>query len=278
MPTELSAPDQGELSAGQPYHVLDDWVVYPAILLGVVVTTLFPVFLGQRFCLPLLNVLVIFPLFVWAVRLGRQRRAVILALYWGVCVAVVMTVAGLLMPERAALAVLNSLETRTAVLAWIAQGRTTGGSAWSLPSGLGPLLVQFIAVAGLSLLTAGFVGLLIVAVTIHLTTTVAVSLGPQAVNPLLLALTAWPVWTAVRILGYTVTAAVLAEPLINSRLMTGGDDEAEETSRPGLGDWWRRSQRPLALGVGLVLLAALLQLLLSPAYAVLLRRATGLEP
>jgi hypothetical protein len=245
------------------YHVLVDTIVYPVIALGVALTTALPVFLQQRFCLPVLNGLVIFPLFAWALRAGRPRRALGLGLFWALCQSLAIVAASLLMADRAGTAILGALEFRTQWLAWIASGSpVTSTPALSLPGQVRELAVF----AAGSLLTGGLGGLILLAMALNAFNFTVASLLQQALRPVLLLLAAWPIWSVVRLIGYLTVGAVLAEPVAVLDL------------RPQWwAAWWPRRRRLLATGLGLIVLGIVLQIVLSPLWPSLLRSATGLN-
>lgn len=275
-PEELAAPEEAiDTPAQNGYHVLDDPIVYVVIALGALLTTALPVFLGQRFCLPLLNTLVIFPLFVWAVRVGRPRRAVTLAAFWAICQAGAMLVASLLLTQQAGTAVLNGLEMRSQAIAWTA-AQTVGGPAGfiaGLPWSPAKQLAQLAVVGVGSLLTAGFVGLLIAALTINATAYIVASALREASAPLVALTAGWPLWTVARLAGYLLIGAVLAEPLAIGATTPRTEDLPEPawTWRA----WWRSRRRWLGVGIALALLAVVLQILLGPPWASLMRQITG---
>lgn len=259
-PTALGEAEAGNGSRG--YHVLDDPIIYPVILAGVVLTTVLPLLLEQQLCLPLLNGLVIFPLFAWALRLGRPGRAVGLALFWVACQTVVVVSASLIIPDQAGLAIRQALEHRSETLAWIASGDGVAGSPglW-LPQQLRQAAVFAVA----TLLTGGLGGLILLATTLNMVNFVVADLIRQAGNLLLVLLFAWPIWSLVRLLAALIIGAVLAEPVAVLDL------------RPQWwGRWWAERRRLLAIGLGVLLLSFLLQLLLAPAWDDLLRLATDL--
>lgn len=275
-PEEIVAPEEAIDAPDQSgYHVLDDPIIYVVIALGALLTTALPVFLGQRFCLPLLNTFVIFPLFVWAVRVGRPRRAVTLAAFWAVCQAGAMLIAGLLLSQQAGNAVLNGLEMRSQAIAWTAARTFSGPSGFiaGLPWSPATQLAQLAVVAVGSLLTAGFAGLLIDALTINATAYIVASVLREASTPLVALVAGWPLWTVVRLGGYLLIGAALAEPLAIGATTPRAEDSIEPvwTWRA----WWRRRRRWLGVGFALALLAIVLQILLGPPWAELMRQITG---
>lgn len=261
---EALEEDEAPPADAPAYRVLDDPLVYPVIALGVALTTFLPVFLGQRLCLPLLNALVIFPFLVGALRTGRLRRGLSLAAFWAVCQAVAALLASFFMSARADFAVLNALELRTQLYTLVATGQSQPGFVVGIPLDLPQLALQALAVVGGSLVTAGLAGLFLDATTINATGYAAASLLREAGRPLPVLLLAWPVWTIVRLAGYLALGAALAEPLAR------GDPEGI-----GLAGWWQRRRRLIAVGAGLVLLGILLQVVLTSAWADLLRRLLG---
>jgi hypothetical protein len=243
------------------YHVLNDPVVYPVIALGVGLTTVMPVLLGQRFCLPLLNGLVIFPFLAWALRVGRPRRAMVLVLYWIVVQSAAMLVVSLLLTEQASLAILGALEFRTQWLAWIDHGapvELAPAMAW-LPQ-LRELLIYALA----AFVTGGLAALIFLAVALNTFNFTVATLIQQAASPVLLLLMAYPLWLVIRVLGYVVFAVFLAEPVAVLDL------------RPAWWSaWWPKRRRLLGPAVGLIVAGFVLQVLLSPVWRHLLASLTG---
>ncbi|HSN76030.1 MAG TPA: hypothetical protein VL334_13220 [Anaerolineae bacterium] len=240
-------------------QVLDDWIIYPSMAMGVVITTFFPILLGQQICLPLLSAAVLIPMFLWALRQGRPRKAVALALFWVVVQSLSVIVASLLFTDSAADAVQGGLEYRTAWLAWI-----EGGPLVQMAPAL-DYVRQLLDLAGYALamaLTGGVGGLLLLTVALNRLNFTVATLLAAAQNPVLLAVAAWPLWMVVRLVGYLIVGAVLAEPVANLDL------------RPAyLAAWLQARKRLLLAGLGIILLGVLLQALLSPLYQTLLHNA-----
>jgi hypothetical protein len=240
-------------------NVLDDWIVYPSMAAGIVVTTFFPILLGQQVCLPLLSAAVLIPMFIWALRQGRPRKAITLALFWVVVQSLSVVAASLLFPESAWQAVQGGLEYRTAWLQWIEGGP---------PVSMAPALDYLRQVIGLAIYaiamaaTGGVAGLLLLALALDRFNYTAVTLLASASNPALLALAAWPLWMIVRLVGFVIVGAVLAEPMANLNL------------RPAyLSGWLQRRRRLLLAGLGVILLGIVLQAVLAPLYQTILQNA-----
>jgi hypothetical protein len=240
-------------------NVLDDWIVYPAMALGILVTTFLPILLGQRICLPLLSAAVLIPMFLWALRQGRPGKAIALALFWAALQSLSVILASLLFPDSAAQAVQGGLEYRSAWLQWIADGsRTTLPPALDYGRQLVDLVIYTLAMA----LTGGVGGLLLLTLALDRFNFTVASLLAAAQNPVLAALAGWPLWMIVRLVGAIVVGAVLAEPVASLDL------------RPAfLLDWLHARWRLLLAGLALILLGFILQILLSPLYRAVLQRA-----
>lgn len=242
-------------------QVLDDWIVYPSMAAGILATTFLPILLGQQICLPLLSALVLIPMFLWALRQGRPRKAIALALFWAVVQSLAVVVASLLFQDTASLAVQGGLEYRSAWLAWI-EGGPLVALAPSLAYGRQALELALYALA--MALTGGVGGLLLLTLALDRFNFTVASLLAVAQSPALMALVAWPLWFIVRLLGYLIVGAVLAEPVANLDL------------RPAyLAAWLQRRRRLLLAGLGVILLGIVLQILLAPLYQTIQHNAIG---
>jgi len=243
--------------------VLDDWIVYPSMAFGILVTTALPVFLGQRICLPVLSALVLIPMFIWALREGRPRKAIQLGLFWAVIQSAMIVIATVLSSESASRAVLGGVEFRTEWLSWIANG----SPVLRTPAlALDRTVLELIVYSAAMFLTGSVAGLIGLAAAMDTFNFTAATLLTQAARPLLMLLGAWPVWIIVRLVSFLTVGAVLAEPMVHLNLRIGF-----------LLDWWRHRKRLLAIGLGLFALSLLLQILLSPIYRWLLQAALGLK-
>ena len=246
---------------GPVENVLDDWIVYPTMAVGILATTFFPILLGQQLCLPLLSAAVLIPMFLWALRQGRPRRAVALALFWVVVQSLSVIVASLLFSDSAAQAVQGGLEYRTDWLAWI-EGGPPVQMAPALDYGRQAIDLALYALA--MALSGGVGGLVLLTVALDRFNFTVASLLAGAQTPVLLAVAAWPLWMIVRLVGYLLVGAVLAEPVANLDL------------RPAyLAAWLQARKRLLLAGLGIILLGVILQALLSPLYQMILQKAVG---
>lgn len=243
--------------------VLDDWIVFPVIALGVLIATVLPVFLSQQLCLPVLNTLVIFPLFVWAVRTGRTRRAVTMTLFWALCLAVAMLALGVILSGQAEAAVQGVVEYRSQFIRWMADATpVTAAPAQDWLGQLRDLAILAVATA----VTAGLGGLFLLAMAINVVSVNAAGLVNEATRPLQTLLFSWPVWNIVRLVGYVLIVVALAEPLATGQL------------RPdALRDWFRARRRLLLYGVVTLAVGALLQVALSSVYRSVLEAGLGLR-
>jgi len=257
------AEDEGEPSEPSGPSVLDDWIVYPSMGFGILVTTALPIFLGQRICLPVLSALVLIPMFIWALREGRPRKAIQLGLFWAVIQSAVIVIATVLLSDSASQAVVGGVEFRSEWLSWIANG----AQVLRTPAlALDRTVLELIVYSAAMFLTGSVAGLIGLAAAMDTFNFTAATLLTQATRPLLMFLSAWPIWIIVRLVSYLTVGAVLAEPMVHLSLRI-----------EFLLDWWRRRKRLLAIGLGLFALSLLLQILLSPIYRWLLQDALGLK-
>jgi hypothetical protein len=109
--------------------------------------------------------------------------------------------------------------------------------------------------------------------TLNATSYIAASVVQLAGNPLLALAAAWPLWTVLRLAGYLLIGAVLAEPLAVGAVSARPDEDAEPAWT--WARWWRRSRRLLGVGLGLAALSIVLQALLGPSWATLIRQITN---
>ena len=257
------AADEFETAEPSGPSVLDDWIVFPSMAFGILVTTALPIFLGQRICLPVLSALVLIPMFIWALREGRPRKAIQLGLFWAVVQSAVIVIATVVLSDGASRAVVGGVEFRSEWLTWIANG----AQVLRTPAlALDRAVLELIAFSAAMFLTGSVAGLIGLAAAMDAFNFTAASLLTQAARPLLMLLGAWPIWVIVRLVSYLTVGAVLAEPMVHLNLRV-----------EFLLDWWRRRKRLLAIGLGLFALSVLLQLLLAPLYRSLLHAALGLE-
>lgn len=262
MPSDESWDDLQDDSVPEA-SVLDDWIIFPVIALGVFITTIFPVFLQQELCLPVLNTLVIFPLFVWALRSGRPRRALTMTLFWAFCLATAMLLVGLVFSEQASGAVQGVVEYRSQFIRWMADA--TPVSAAPALSWLSQLK-ELVLFAAATALTAGLGGLFLLAMAINVVSVNAAGLINDAARPVQTLLFSWPVWHIARLIGAVFIAVALAEPLATGQLRL-----------EALAAWFRARRRWLLYGVVLLVAAALLQVVLSSLYRSVLESGLGLR-
>jgi hypothetical protein len=200
-------------------------------------------------------------MFLWALRQGRPRKAITLALFWVVVQSVSVVAASLLFEDTAGRAVQGGLEYRSAWLAWI-----EGGPLVSIAPSLayGRQVIELVLYALAMTLTGGVGGLLLLTLALDRFNFTVASLLAIAQSPVLSAVAAWPVWLIVRLVGYLIVGAVLAEPVANLDL------------RPAyLAAWLQARKRLLLAGLAIILLGVLLQVLLSPLYRTILHNALG---
>jgi hypothetical protein len=215
--------------------------------------------LGSPWLLPLLNAAFAWPLFVENVRRERRVEALQEMCFWALAMTFAVVLATYAFPDLTGRAVFRGRTYMEEMFAWI----RTGAGAEGTPSVFVPMHLRHLALfMALSLVSAGFLGLVMGAVLLNYMNFYVGSLYAHATDPLAVALFGWPVWSILRVIGYVALAIPLAE--ITLALFT-----RRPLHRPGL----------VVFGlVALALLAAdlLLKAALAPAWRTVLDAATDL--
>lgn len=210
--------------------------------------------LGNLALLPALQLALAYPLFLVGIRAGRLGRTVGLFLLWAVAASVPVVLSARADPAGVEPLVLNGAEYRDEMFRWI----RTGVGAESDPARFLPQhALHFVLFAALSFLTFGAAGLAMGCVLLNYMNFYVGALLAEAAHPAAIAPFAWPVYAAIRVAGYVTCAAALSRLSFPSVRK----DPSER----------RRALRALAIGVGLVLLDALLKAAVAPWYGERLR-------
>ena len=239
-----------------PYDFLSDPLIFIILAIFTPIANMLGFLTGNPLFLLILDTVVIFPFFLLAIRRGRVLRAIGFTLVWSAIQAISVIVLTLAVPQQAEYAVAQGIEYRAEMVQWIATGQSSGNTPVAfLPAQGRNLAVLVVA----TVLTGGFGGLLMVASQINYTGFYIAHLVSHATNPLLLVVSAWPVWNLANMVGYVICCAVLAEPLLR---------------------WNRHAPMKrlplLAVGFIFIVLDTILRLLLALYWRDLLRQATNL--
>jgi len=232
---------------------ISPWIALP---LGAAASTALGFWVGKPWLLPLLGAAVPIPLFLKCIRESRPSQAAGWVLYWCIPQSIAVGLAVFLFPERAADVVWRGPAYAAEMLHYIRTGQGAEGS----PRLFLPIHARHFALLCVSsFLTFGAGGLVLGTVLLNYMNFYVAELTRQAAMPALAAVVGWPVWAVFRVVGFTLLGAAFAQ--VSWHLWSK----------------WRGRviTRPLAmklfyLGLGCVLLDALLKALLAPAWRGLL--------
>lgn len=233
-----------------------------ALLLYVFITTPLALVLGLwggRFMLPFTQALLFFPAYYVLLKRKQWREACIAAVLWAVLIA---AIAGWMSFHN-----LEYMEERTLIGAgyrqemfeWI---RTGAGRESDIRLFLPQHLIHLLLFSAVTLLTGGFLGLVMGAILMNYMSFYAGALLTKAQNPALVALLSWPPWAVIRVLAFIPIATALSA-FFYSRVFGSSVDS-------------HRIKRFLFLGGTLAVLDIVLKWLLAPVWQRWLQMLTRL--
>ncbi len=217
------------------------------------------VLIGNRWILPVLNTLAIYPFFVNLVSAGRSRRAVILILFWALFLSQAVIAAATFFPERAEKTIFRSAEYSEEMFSWVSTGQ---GKESSPRAFLPDHIRDFLVFAALAFVTAGLGALFMGAVLLNYMNFYVAVLIAASARPICTAALAWQPYAVIRVVGYIIIATALTEAAIGVATRYRAK--------------WPRVLRFTAVGFSLVLLDVIIKASLAPAWAKILKSVSGL--
>lgn len=166
---------------------------------------------GGRWLLPVLNTAPAYLLMAALLRRGEKTRAVVAMLVWAACLAVFGTVGFATAPTAPDALVVHGPEYRDEMFHWI---RTGEGSESRPREFLPQHVLHLAAFVGLCLATASAAGILMGAVLMNYMSFYVASLARAGLPTATVILFGWQPWAIVRVAGFCILGAVLAEPLL----------------------------------------------------------------
>lgn len=165
---------------------------------------------GNKFVLPALDVVAVLPVYVWA-RLNRGLQGAAFALlFWSFCKAAAMAFFTVLFPARASAAVAYGAAYAQGTTLWLGSGADMAGvGAWGTWR-----LKEALALAALSLATAGVAGLAFAAVLLNCQAYYVGTLFLRAAEPWKVVVLGWPLWELFRALAFVNILLAAAEPTL----------------------------------------------------------------
>jgi hypothetical protein len=240
-----------------------------ALAAGALASTALGFLLGWAWLFPVLGAAVPYPLFIRRVAAARYRAAVGWVLLWTVFQSLSVGGGVLLFPERAAVTVHRGPPYAREMIHWVRTGEGEEGS----PRLYLPIhLRHYAAFCVLSVLTAGAASLVLGTWLLNYMNYYVASLVRASVDHTTAALLGWPLWAEIRVVGYVITGAALAALGLSlfrrwvGRGRPPGNGRDRETRV-------RFPVRVFLLGLGLVVLDAVLKAVLAPFWQPVLLKA-----
>jgi hypothetical protein len=218
--------------------------------------TLLGYFLKIPWLLPLLQVLPAYPLMVRDLKTRRWELAVLRMLLWAALIGSTVEVLALLSPASGEISIFHGMAYRDEMLLWIRTGIGKESSPLHFLPEHAFHLALFVI---LSLVSGGFLSLVLGAVLMNYMSFYVGSLMSLAEAPAKVALFGWPPWAMLRVASFVILGVVLAGPAMKRWL---GIPFRWEDCRPWIA----------AAGAGLILDLAL-KAMLAPTWSALLRSA-----
>ncbi|NNF07438.1 MAG: hypothetical protein HKN21_11805 [Candidatus Eisenbacteria bacterium] len=212
--------------------------------------------IGSPLLLPFLGAVIAIPYF-WKYVLGAEPgRGFLWMLFWAFFQSVALWILITLSPERAATVVHNGVPYAEEMMHWIRTGEGAEGS----PRLFLPVHVRhFLGFCVLSIATVGSAGLVLGTWLLNYMNYYVVQVVSQSTNALQASLLAWHPWAIIRVVGFIATAVALAP--LGMRIW------GKLTKRPARRPAWKY----FGIGLGLVLVDALLKTILAPTWQKLLK-------
>ena len=223
-----------------------------AILLTPLTLALLAIPVAGRWLFLFAAPLPLWPLFASSVRAADYRRALLASLAWAALLSASVVTFVQLSPDAAAATIVRGEVYRVEMFRWISTGvGPENDPRQFLPSHAGHLALF----AALSLVSGGYLGLVLGAGLTSYMSFFVGSFALAADAPLLGALVAWVPWSVVRVVAFVALGTILAKPLLTRR-------------RDAIG---RREWSWIGAALVGIVLDVLLKTLLAPSYGLFLR-------
>jgi hypothetical protein len=196
----VTSPD--EVEAPAPSSL---WVLFTVLLPWLVALP------GGGWLLPLAAPLTVYPAFARRVRERRYGAAWGLAMSWAVLLSAGVIALVLLRPALAARGILHGPVYRDEMFHWI----FTGVGKETTPARFVPEhLLHLAAFLVLTLVSAGYLGLVLGAFLTAYMSYFVGSFAAAASNPLVGSLAAWVPWSVIRVMAFVLLGALVARPML----------------------------------------------------------------
>ncbi|HSE42540.1 MAG TPA: hypothetical protein VLH08_17365 [Acidobacteriota bacterium] len=187
----------------------------PAIFLYLFLGTAISIAIGfwshNQYLMPLLNVLVPYPVMYKLLAEEKRKRAFATMLFWALCTGVLTTWAVVHFYDQATAAIFHGAAYKQEMFHWIRTGEGAEGN----PARFVPQhLIHFVIFCVLSAVSAGFLSLLMGAFLMNYMSYYVGSLIANSSDPFLASMMGWHPWSAVRVASFVLLGVMIAEPTI----------------------------------------------------------------
>jgi hypothetical protein len=199
-------------SSKQPaYRLLNDPLFFITLLVLAILATIFPLALGQKLLMPLVQTLILTAFVAVALRQQRLDRALQILILWFVVELSLVALFTWFFPNRSENALRNGFDYHTSFLEWF---YANGAAPSSLVNSFGGRLLEMVAVVIGTTVSGGLAGIWAM---VNMVNQAGFSIGwlihPE--TPLFKAILAGaPIWTIVRLAGYCGVVLLCAPPLL----------------------------------------------------------------
>jgi hypothetical protein len=181
------------------------------LLVASILSTAIGFWLSNQYLLPVLNVLVPFPVMYTLLVNEKRPRAFAAMLFWALCTGVITTWAVVNFPTMAKASIFHGSAYQQEMFHWIRTGEGAEGN----PGKFVPQhLLHFIIFCILSALTAGFLALLMGCFLMNYMSYYVGSLIASSSDPMLATIMGWHPWSVIRVASFVIIGVILAEPTI----------------------------------------------------------------
>ncbi len=232
--------------------------IYLLLLLSVIGSIWLGFLASNKYVLPLLNISLAYPVLFTLLAGNQRRKAIFTMLFWALCMGVVMVLASIQEPARAAATIFNGTSYTHEMFHWIRTGEGAEGNPLIfIPHHLLHILIFCI----LSAASASLLSLLMGALLMNYMAFYVASLIQASHHSSIAIWMGWHPWSAIRVISFVILGVILGEPMI-----------CKITKR----DYEYSVARPLMwAAIGGLILDVLMKSILAPWWGITLRKLIG---
>ena len=192
-------------------NLISSPLIYIYLFAGTIAATAIGFLAGNKVLLPILQILVAYPLLYSLVVRGLRKRAFVAMLFWALSLAIVVVTASAYYPAPATESIFYGANYKDQMFHWIKTGEGAEGN----PVQFVPVhLLHFVVFVGLSLSTGSLLSLLMGALLMNYMSFYVASVIGASQGHWVAGLMAWHPWSAIRVASFVILGVILGEPLI----------------------------------------------------------------